>query len=92
MLLKTHPIHQSTDDCVRSHKYTIPNLPGTKFLAHQVLAIGFIVRKWVWDSDMPGALVPNEMGLGKKFTSVAAAIICKLQTDKVVMGLQQSIS
>jgi hypothetical protein len=31
------------------------------------------------------------MGLGKTFTSVAAAMICKLLTEKVVMGLPLSI-
>ena len=85
-LLNAHPIRQSTDDRVPGHKYSIPGLPGTKFLAHQVWAIWFIVRRWVWDADMPGALVADEMGLGKTFTSVAAAMICKLPTEKVVMG------
>jgi hypothetical protein len=49
------------------------------------------VRRWVWDTDMPGALVVDEMGLGKTFTSVAAAIMCKLVTKKVVKGLPLSI-
>jgi len=49
------------------------------------------VRRWVWDTDMPGALVADEMCLGKTFTSVAAAMICKLLTEKVVMGLPLSI-
>jgi hypothetical protein len=49
------------------------------------------VRRWVWDTDMPGALVVDEMGLGKTFTSVAAAMLCKLVTEKVVMGLPRSI-
>jgi len=88
--LNAHPIHQSIDDCVPGHKYSIPGLPRTNFLAHQVWAIWFIVRRWVWDADMPGALVVDEMGLGKTFTSVAAAMICKLQTEKVVMGLPLS--
>jgi len=35
-LRNAHPIHQSTDDCVPGHKYSIPGLPRTKFLAHQV--------------------------------------------------------
>jgi len=35
--------------------------------------------------------VADEMGLGKTFTSVAAAMICKLLTEKVVMGLLLSI-
>jgi len=41
---------------------------------------------------MPGALVADEMGLGKTFTLVAAAMLCKLVTVKVVMGLPLSIS
>jgi hypothetical protein len=44
-LLNAHPIRQSTDDCLPGHKYSIPGLPGTKFLAHQVWAIWFIVRR-----------------------------------------------
>jgi len=82
-LLNAHPIHQSPDDRVPGYKYSIPGLPGTKFLAHQVWAIWFIVRRWVWDADMPGALVADEMGLGKTFTSVAVAMLCKLVTEKV---------
>jgi len=35
--------------------------------------------------------VADEMGLGKTFTSVAAAMICKLLTKTVVMGLPLSI-
>ena len=40
---------------------------------------------------MPGALVVDEMGLGKTFTSVAVAMLCKLVTEKVEMGLPLSI-
>jgi hypothetical protein len=90
-LLNAHPIRRSIDDRVPGHKYSIPGLPGTKFLAHQVWDIMFIVRRWVWDADMPAALVADEMGLGMTFTSVAAAMICKLLTEKVVMGLPLSI-
>ena len=36
---------------------------------------------------MPGALLVDEMGPEKTFTSVAAAMICKLVPEKVVMGL-----
>jgi len=90
-LLNAHPIHQSAEDWVPGHKYSILGLSRTKFLAHQVWAIWFIVRRWVWDADMPGALVADEMGLGKSLTSVAAAMICKLVTEKVVMGLPLSI-
>jgi len=90
-LLNAHSIRQSTDDWVPGHKYSIPGLPGIKFLVHQVWAIWFIVRRWVWDADMPGALVADEMGLEKTFTSVAAAMLSKLFTEKVVMGLPLSI-
>ena len=90
-LLNAHLIHQSTDDHVPGHKYSIPGLPRTKYMAHQVCAIWFIVWRWVWKAEMPGALVADEMGLGKTFTYVAAAMICKLLNEKVVMGLPQSI-
>jgi len=71
------PIRQLPDDRVPGRKYSTPGLPGTKFFAHQVWAIWFIMRRWVWDADMPGALLADEMGLGKTFTSVAAAMLCK---------------
>jgi hypothetical protein len=44
-LLHARRIRQSPDDSVSACKYSIPGLPGTKFLAHQVWAIWFIVRK-----------------------------------------------
>jgi len=44
-LLIARPICQSTDDCVPGHKFSIPRLPGTKFLAHPVWDIWFIVRR-----------------------------------------------
>jgi len=90
-LLNARPIRQSPDDRVPGRKYSIPGLPSYKFLAHQVWAIWFIVRRWVWEADMPGALVADEMGLGKTFTSDAAAMLCKLVTVKFVMGLPLSI-
>jgi len=89
--LNAHPIRQSTDHWVPGNKYLISGLPRTKYLVHHIWAIWFIVRWWVWDADMPGALVVDEMGLGKSFTSVAAAILCKLVTEKVVMRLLLSI-
>ena len=90
-LLNAHLICQSIDNCVPGHKYSIPGLAGTKVLGHQVWAIWFVVRRWVWDADMPGPLVADEMGLGMTFTSVTAAMINQLLTKKVVMGLQLSI-
>jgi hypothetical protein len=38
-LLNAHSIRQSTDDQDPGNKYSIPGLPGTKFLAHLVCAI-----------------------------------------------------
>jgi len=90
-LLNARLIPQSTDDRLPGCKYSIPGLPGTKFLVHQVWAIWFIMRRWVWDADMPGALVADEMGLGKTFTSVAVAMLCKSVTEQVVIGLPLSI-
>jgi hypothetical protein len=34
--LNGRPIRQSVDDCVPGRKYSLPGLPGTKFLAHHV--------------------------------------------------------
>jgi hypothetical protein len=90
-LRNAHPLCKSADDRVPGHKYSIPGLPGTRFLAHQVWAIWFVVRRWVWDADLPGALVVEEIGFGKTFTLVVAAMICKLLTEEVIMGLQLSI-
>jgi len=39
---------------------------------------------------MPAALVADKMGLGNTITSVAAPMICKLLTEKIVMGLPLS--
>jgi len=90
-LLNAHPVCLSTDDRVPGHKYSIPGPPGTQVLAHQVWAIQIIVRRSVWNDGMPGALVADIMGLGKTVTSVVAAIIHKLMTQKVVMRLPLSI-
>ena len=89
--LNAHPICQSTDNCVAGHQYSIPGLPRTMFLEHQVWANLFIERRWVWDAAMPGALLADEMGLGKTFTSIATGMLCKLVTEKVVMGSPMSI-
>jgi len=89
--LNAHPIYQLTDDHVQGHRNSIPGQPRAKFLADQVMTIWFILRRCVWDADMPGELVEGEMGLGKTFTLVAVAMICKLVSEKGVMGLPLSI-
>jgi hypothetical protein len=40
---------------------------------------------------MPEILVADEMVLGKTFTSVAVTMIYKLETEKVVIRLLQSV-
>jgi hypothetical protein len=90
-LLNVRPAHQSLDDCVPGHKYSIPGWPRTMFLAHKVWAIWFIVRTWVKDAYIPGALVADVLGVGKTLASVAMAMLCRLVSEKVVMGLRRSI-
>jgi len=90
-LLKAHLISQSTDDHVTGQKCSIRGLPGMKYLAHQFWAIWCIVRRWVWDANIAGALVADEMGLRKTFTFVAAAIIRTLLTGTGVIGVLLSI-
>jgi len=84
------PIRQSEADRVPGRKYPIASLPGTMSLAHQVWAIWFIVRRWGWNADMPGALVADRIGVAKTFTSVAVAMLSKLVNEKVVIGLPLS--
>jgi hypothetical protein len=89
-LLNADHIRQSPDYSIPGRKSTIPGLPGTTFLAHQVWAICFIIRRCSWDAVMPGVLVAVEMSLGKTFTSIAVAMLSKLVTEKVVIGLPVS--
>jgi hypothetical protein len=90
-LLNAHLSYQSTDDCVPGRMYSIPTLPRTKLLAHQVWAIWFTVRMWFGDCNMPGVLVADAMGIGITFTPVATAMICKLLTENVVKRLPLSM-
>ena len=39
-LLTAHLIRQSSEDRITGHRYSIPGLPGTEFLVHQVWANG----------------------------------------------------
>jgi hypothetical protein len=84
-LQNTYPIHQSIPHCIPGHKDSIPGLLITSFPVHQVGAIWILVRRFVLKSDVPGALVADEMCISKTFTSVAAAMVCKLLTEKVIM-------
>jgi hypothetical protein len=44
-----------------------------------------------FDADIAGALLAGEMEFGKTFTSIAAAVLCTLVIEKVLMGLPLSI-
>jgi hypothetical protein len=55
-LLKAHPSHQSTDDRVPGHNYSIPGMLGTEFLAHHVGTIWYTVMRGVWVAEIPGVL------------------------------------
>jgi len=90
-LLNTRPIQQSQTDQVPGNKCSVLGLSGTNFPVHQVCAILFIVSWWIWHSDMPEPLVADAMELGKPLSSVTAAMICKLPTEKGVKGLLLSI-
>ena len=74
----------SMDDGIRGQKYTLKYFPGVSFLAHQIWGIWFIVRRWIFDYDLPGALVADEMGLGKTFTVLAAALYAKCLVEDVI--------
>jgi hypothetical protein len=90
-LPRVYPICQWKDNRVHGNKYSFRSLLGTMFQVHQIWAIWLIVRRWIWELDMPGALVADAMCLGKMLTLVAVALLCKLLTDNNVLGLPQSI-
>jgi hypothetical protein len=63
--------------------YTLNQFPDVRFLAHQIWAIWFNVRRWIFDLDLPEVHLADEMGLGKTFTILAAALHAKSITDDV---------
>jgi hypothetical protein len=75
--LNAYPIRQSTDVQVPGHKYSIPGLPRTKFLIHQIWATWFILRRGVRDAET--------------ITSVAVAMLHIVVTERDVIGLPRSI-
>jgi len=90
-LLNAGPILQWTSVQVPGNIHSNWSLLLQQFVAYQVWATWYIVGWWVWDWDMTGVLVADEKGLGTTFTSVAVAMICKLRTENVVMGLLLSM-
>ena len=65
------------DDVIRGTKYLLKAFPSVTFLAHQIWGIWFLVRRWLFDVDLPGVLLADEMGLGKTYTVLAAALFAK---------------
>ena len=71
-------------DQIRGTKYLLEPFLSVTFLAHQIWAIWFIVRRWVFDVDLPGVLLADEMGLGKTVTVLAAALYAKVVSNKLM--------
>jgi len=77
-----------------SYSQGLPEYPPRIWYSPEIDASKFTLHIL---SDTPGVfqrlqyILLMKMGLGKTFTSVAAAMICKLLTEKVVMGLPLSI-
>jgi len=67
-LLDVWLIRQSQGDWVPGIIYSIPGLPRMQCLTQSVRAVWCMVRRWVWDSDMPGAPVADDMGLCQAFS------------------------
>jgi hypothetical protein len=65
----------------------IASLPGTKFLQFVVRVQWSIVRRLVWNSNLQGALVADEVVLRRMFTLWVAAMICQLLDEKIHVGL-----
>jgi hypothetical protein len=82
----------STTDSIRGVKYRLEYFPNVTFLAHQVWGIWFIVRRWIFDPDLPGALLADEMGLGKTFTTIAAALYAKCLTEALLVEPTRRVS
>jgi len=74
-LMNAYPISESKDNGNLGNMNSILGLPQVNFLAHRVWAIGFLIRRWVCDLDMPGVLVADETGLMMTFTSLPAPMI-----------------
>jgi hypothetical protein len=85
-LLNSYRLCLSTHNRIPANQCSYPVLSIFKYLVHQVRKIQYMVRRWVWNPDLPGGLVADEMSFGKMFTSVAAVLICKLLAVMIVMG------
>ena len=78
-------------DQIRGMKHLLKPFPSVAFLAHQIWAIWFIVRRWVYDVDLPGVLLADEMGHGKTFTVLAAALYVKIVSNELVSNKEYKL-
>ena len=65
------------DNLIRGTKHLLKPLPSVSIHAHQIWAIWLLVRYWLFDVNLPGVLLADEMGLRKTFTVLAAALFAK---------------
>ena len=78
-------------DQMQGTKYLLEQFPSVTFLAHQIWAIWFIVRRWVFDVDLPGVLLADEMGLGKTFRVLAAALYAKVVSNELMSNKEYKL-
>ena len=76
---------------IRGTKYLLEPFPSVTFLAHQIWAIWFIVRCWVFDVDLPRVLLADKMGLGKTFTVLAAALYDKVVSNELMSNKEYKL-
>ena len=80
------------DDLFRGTKYLLKSFPSVSFLAHQMRAIWFLVRLWLFDVDLPGVLLADKMGLRKTFTALAAAVFAKTIAHSFMLNKEYPLS
>ena len=90
-LLCAVPCGDSHMDAIQGPKYTLKQFPEARFLALQIWTIWFIVWRWIFDVDLPGVLQVEEMGLGKTFTVLAAALYIKSIMEDVTNHQQTQL-
>ena len=78
-------------DQIRDMKYLLEPFTSVTFLAHKRWAIWFIVRRGVFDIELPGVLLADEMGLGKTFTVLAAALYTKVVSNELMSNKEYKL-
>ena len=78
-------------DQIRGTKYLLEPFPSVAFLTHQIWVIWFIVRRWVFDVDLPRVLLVDEMGLSMTFSVLAAALYAKIVYNELVSNKEYKL-